>query len=186
MRYLQWRDCAAVFSQQERMIMDRATKLVMLAMALAALTFPRAMQGASRTDMQAFPPFDPARGLVLRGTVVTMDEHHTVLKHGSVLVRNERIIAIWHGESPPTGTPIDAALLVDLGPSALIFPGLINLHNHPTYNMLRLWPPPSSDVEAAAGRPRGTEPYGNRYQWNNMGGIAPPNTGVWSTPRNSR
>ena len=46
------------------------------------------------------------------------------------------------------------------------FPALINLHNHPTYDVLRLWPTPSSDIQSTLGRPLGTEPYGNRYQWN--------------------
>ena len=43
---------------------------------------------------------------------------------------------------PPTGTPVNGAAVVQLGASALIFPGMINLHNHPTYNTVRLWPAP--------------------------------------------
>lgn len=128
----------------------------------------------SATRAFARQPFDPARGIVLRGTIVTMDDQHRVLENGSLLVRNDQIIALWQGKRPPTGTPIGDALIVDLGPSALIFPGMINLHNHPTFNMLRLWPAPSSHVQPAAGRPFGTEPYANRYQWNRMFGAAPP------------
>jgi cytosine/adenosine deaminase-related metal-dependent hydrolase len=113
-------------------------------------------------------PFDPARGIVLHGTVVTMDAAGTVLHNGNVLVRNGTIVASWVGATPPKGTPIGDAIQIDLGSKALVFPGLINLHNHPTYNMLELWPPPSSHVEANLGRPLGTEPYANRYQWNGM------------------
>jgi 5-methylthioadenosine/S-adenosylhomocysteine deaminase len=113
-------------------------------------------------------PFDPARGIVLHGTVVTMDAAGTILHNGNVLVRDGRIVATWAGQKPPKGTEIGSAVQVDLGSRALIFPGLINLHNHPTYNMLELWPAPSSHVQANLGRPLGTEPYANRYQWNGM------------------
>jgi 5-methylthioadenosine/S-adenosylhomocysteine deaminase len=122
----------------------------------------------------AAPPFDPARGIVLRGTVVTMDDRHRVLEHGNVLVREDRIVAIWQGKEPPRGTVLGDAVTVDLGPSALIFPGMIDLHDHPTFAMLHLWPAPSSHLQPAAGRPLGTEPYANRYQWNRMQGAAPP------------
>jgi 5-methylthioadenosine/S-adenosylhomocysteine deaminase len=112
--------------------------------------------------------FDPARGIVLHGTVVTMDAAGTILHNGNVLVRDDRIVATWQGANPPRGPQVGDAVQVDLGSRALIFPGLINLHNHPTYNMLELWPAPSSHVQAALGRPLGTEPYANRYQWNLM------------------
>jgi hypothetical protein len=55
---------------------------------------------------------------------------------------------------------------VPLGPDAHIFPGLINLHDHPFYGLLPLWQAPSSHRQPSAGRPLGTEPYANRYQWN--------------------
>jgi 5-methylthioadenosine/S-adenosylhomocysteine deaminase len=124
--------------------------------------------------LSAEPPFDPARGMILRGTVVTMDDEHRVLEHGSVLVREDRIVAIWEGRQAPRGTAVGDAITVDLGPSALIFPGLIDLHDHPTYGVLHAWPAPSSHVQPALGRPLGTEPYANRYQWNRMMGAAPP------------
>jgi 5-methylthioadenosine/S-adenosylhomocysteine deaminase len=118
--------------------------------------------------------FDPAQGILLRGTVVTMDSAGTILQNGNVLVRNGMIVATWNGQNPPKGISIGGAVQVDLGSSARIFPGLINLHNHPTYNMVDLWPAPSSHVEANLGRPLGTEPYANRYQWNLMLNNASP------------
>lgn len=103
-----------------------------------------------------------------------MDAAGTILQNGNVLVRNGKIVATWNGQNPPIGISIGGAVQIDLGSSARIFPGLINLHNHPTYNMLDLWPAPSSHVEANLGRPLGTEPYANRYQWNRMLNNAPP------------
>src|SRR5215204_3016055 len=119
-------------------------------------------------------PFDPARGIVLRGTVVTMDATGTILHKGNVLVRGGRIVATWEGPKAPPGTPVDDAVEVDLDPKTLIFPGLINLHNHPTYSMLNLWAAPSSHIQNSLGRPLGTEPYANRYQWNLMSGTSSP------------
>jgi len=116
--------------------------------------------------------FDPARGILLRGTVVTMDEAGTLVPAGNVLVRSGKIIAVWRGVKPPAGTPIGDALVVDLGPKTLIYPGLINLHDHPSFDTVHLWPAPSSHIQAAFGRPLGTEPYANRYQWNGID--APP------------
>ncbi len=101
-----------------------------------------------------------------------MDDDHTVLEHGNVLVRNDRIVAIWQGEAPE-GTLVGDAVVVEL-PRAFIFPGLMNLHDHPTYDTVRLAPTPSSHAQPSFGRPLGTEPYGNRYQWNGMEGNSPP------------
>jgi hypothetical protein len=150
------------------MTMNRSNKLFAVIIAVAATKLSGSIKGSSRDYATSRLPFNPSRGLVLRGTVVTMDDQHTVIEDGSVLVRNDQIVAIWHGQRPPFGTPVGDAETVDLGPSALIFPGMINLHDHPTFDMLRLWPAPSSDVQVALGRPRGTEPYADRYQWNDM------------------
>ena len=125
------------------------------------------------TPAIAQQPFDVARGIILRGTVVTMNDEGTILHKGNVLVRNGKIVSIWEGPQPPSGTPIGDAVEIDLGPKALIFPGLINLHNHPTYSMLNLWAAPSSHIQNSLGRPLGTEPYANRYQWNIVSGTSP-------------
>jgi cytosine/adenosine deaminase-related metal-dependent hydrolase len=117
--------------------------------------------------------FDAMRGVILRGTVVTMDDAGTILHNGSILIRNGKIVATWEGQHAPEGTRIGDAVEIDLGPKALIFPGLINLHNHPTYSMLNLWAAPSSHIQNNLGRPLGTEPYANRYQWNIVSGSSP-------------
>jgi 5-methylthioadenosine/S-adenosylhomocysteine deaminase len=126
------------------------------------------------TPAIAQQPFDAARGIILRGTVVTMDAAGTILHKGNVLVRNGKIVATWEGPQAPDGNLIGDAVEIDLGPKALIFPGLINLHNHPTYSMLNLWAAPSSHVQTSLGRPLGTEPYANRYQWNIVFSTSPP------------
>jgi len=125
------------------------------------------------TSASAQQQFDPSRGILLRGTVVTMDAAGTILHNGSVLVRSGKIIAMWQGTYIPPGVPIEDALPIDLGSKALIFPGLINLHDHPTYDAAEVWPTPSSHVQVALGRPLGTEPYANRYQWNQVGITSP-------------
>jgi len=144
-------------------------------LALATTAFFGSISGEGPYASAATPPaYDPVHGLILRGTIVTMDDRHTVIPNGSVLVRNDRIVALWQGPRAPAGTPIGDAVSIDLGPKALIFPGMINLHNHPTYNTVALWPAPTSHVQPDQGRPNGTEPYANRYQWNRMFGREPP------------
>jgi cytosine/adenosine deaminase-related metal-dependent hydrolase len=97
-----------------------------------------------------------------------MDERGTILKNGNVLIRGSKIAAIWDGRKPPPGVSLNNVLKPNLGANALIYPGLINLHNHPNYNALHAWPAPSSHAQPDLGRPLGTEPYANRYQWNRM------------------
>jgi hypothetical protein len=54
--------------------------------------------------------WDPAHGILIEGaTVVTMDDHHTVIPHGRVLVRDGRITAVWSGRRPPDGVTIGDA-----------------------------------------------------------------------------
>jgi hypothetical protein len=103
--------------------------------------------------------------LLIEGTVVTMDDTHHVLAQGRVLVRDGLILAVWSGPTP-NGVSTDGARVVTAGPRGLVFPGLIDLHDHPSYDVLPLWVPPSSHREPASGRPSGREPYDNRYQWN--------------------
>lgn len=76
-------------------------------------------------------PGDNAR-LLLRGTVVTPDQ---VLDPGEVLVKDDTILCVaasCAGEAEASG-----ATVVDTG--GIIFPGLIDAHNHTQYNYLPLW-----------------------------------------------
>src|SRR5262245_5317314 len=110
-------------------------------------------------------PWDSSQGMLLEGMVVTMNDARDVLRHGHVLVRDGRVVAVWDGPIPPAGIDLYSVARPELGPNALIYPGLINLHGHPLNDAAPLWQAPSSHTQAAAGRPTGTEPYANRYQW---------------------
>ena len=111
--------------------------------------------------------------ILLEGTIVTMNSAREVIHNGHVLVRDGRIAAMWKGAKPPAGVDLTGAVRVPLGPQAFIYPGLINLHDHPFYGVLPLWQPPSSHRHPGLGRPLGTEPYANRYQWNSEGQTQP-------------
>lgn len=104
--------------------------------------------------------------LILDGTIVTMNAAREIIHNGHVLIRDGRIAAIWQGGNVPVGVDVSDARRVPLGDHAYIYPGLINLHDHPFYDMLPLWQTPASHRQPAAGRPLGSEPYANRYQWN--------------------
>lgn len=108
----------------------------------------------------------PTPPILLEGTIVTMNAGRDVIHNGRVLVRDGRIAAVWSGPKPPAGVDLAGAVRAPLGPRAHIYPGLINLHDHPFFDVLPLWQPPASHAQPAAGRPSGTEPYANRYQWN--------------------
>ena len=120
---------------------------------------------ALTATLQASPASPPSQALLLEGTVVTMNGARDVIENGRVLVRDGRIAAVWQGAKPPAGVSLDGVVRPNLGPRAIIFPGLINLHDHPFYDALPLWQTPTSHVQAALGRPTGTEPYANRNQW---------------------
>ena len=60
------------------------------------------------------------------------------------------------------------ASVVEAGPQDLLFPGLINLHDHPFFDVLEPWLPPASDAIPAQGK-AGSDPYANRYQWGATG-----------------
>jgi 5-methylthioadenosine/S-adenosylhomocysteine deaminase len=130
--------------------------------------------GATAPRVLARQAVDQTAGILLRGTVVTMDDKGTILPSGNVLVRDGRITAVWQGKKLPAGVSLDNAIAPDLGTNALIFPGLLDLHDHPNFDALHVWPPPSSHMQPELGRPLGTEPYAYRYQWNRMLGLQPP------------
>lgn len=75
----------------------------------------------------------------LAGRVVCMDPDRRVLPRGVVYVDGARIAAVRDAEeSPPDGFQE----LRPLATRGTIYPGLIELHNHIAYNVLRLWTVP--------------------------------------------
>ena len=84
----------------------------------------------------------------LEGRIVTMDASFTVLERGTVYVEGDSVAAVV-----PTGAPPPQGF-EDVSPVATgstIYPGLIDLHNHLSYDALKLWDVP--------------EKYTNRAQW---------------------
>jgi hypothetical protein len=84
-----------------------------LACGLLALSF----SALSSSLASAAAPWDAARGLLIEGaTVVTMDDAHTVIPHGRVLIRDGRVVAVWRGPTPPEGVTVGEASVVHAAP----------------------------------------------------------------------
>ena len=77
--------------------------------------------------------------LALRGRIVTMDAKDTVLKDGIAYLRNNRIAAVCRASAPAPEGFDDVAVLDTKG---TLYPGLVDLHNHLSYNALQLWDVP--------------------------------------------
>jgi predicted amidohydrolase YtcJ len=122
--------------------------------ALVAVLVVASAAAVTATHARATPePWDPAHGILIEGaTVVTMDARHSIVPFGRVLVRDGRIVAVWSGPRPPAGVSVGDASVVEAGPRDLLFPGLINLHDHPFFDFLEPWLPPSSHALPAQGK----------------------------------
>jgi cytosine/adenosine deaminase-related metal-dependent hydrolase len=79
--------------------------------------------------------------IALTGTLVMPD---TVIEQGTVLIQDGRILASGAHVTLPGGTKV-------LHTDGIIAPGLIDLHNHLTWNIFPRWKP--------------IEEFGNRYDW---------------------
>ncbi|MFH8789262.1 amidohydrolase family protein [Streptomyces roseoverticillatus] len=75
--------------------------------------------------------------IVLQGTVVTFDSDHRILDPGAVYVGDDGRLAAVRPAAQDAPAGFSAAPRIDTG--ALILPGLVDLHNHLTYNTLPLW-----------------------------------------------
>ena len=98
----------------------------------------------ARGTVEAAPrklgPVDPLAGprQALAGRVVTMDDAFTVTADGVVYIDQGRIVAVQERAQPaPEG--FASVEVVETG--GTLFPGLIELHNHLSYNALPLWAP---------------------------------------------
>ena len=152
---------ASILTNPHDPLMRMTRGFVAVGLVMAAVAAGMGVSGAAARP----GPWEASRGILIEGaTVVTMDDGHTVVPHGRVLVRDGRIVAVWRGPKPPDGVEIGDASVIKAGPHDLIFPGLINLHSHPDANVLTTWLPPSSHALPNQGK-AGTDPYANRYQW---------------------
>ena len=84
----------------------------------------------------------------LAGRVVTMDDKSTVLKKGVVYIHNDKIVAVKNAKDP---APDGFTKSKTIKSGGTIYPGLIELHNHLSYNVIPLWDVPKQ--------------YSNRNQW---------------------
>ena len=76
------------------------------------------------SDTNAATPVDGRPVVLRRGTVLTMDDNHTVLPDADVLVVDARIAAVGPSLQVPEGTQeIDAS-------GGIIMPGMIDTHRH--------------------------------------------------------
>jgi len=86
--------------------------------------------------------------LALRGRIVTMDAKDSVLKDGIAYIRNNRVAAVCRAKAPVPEGFEDVDVLDTRG---TLYPGLVDLHNHLSYNALPLWDVPQR--------------YSNRDDW---------------------
>jgi 5-methylthioadenosine/S-adenosylhomocysteine deaminase len=89
----------------------------------------------------------PAR-VVLRGRIVTMNGAGDVIPDGMICIEGDRISQVdpWPATLPPR---FETAPVVNT--NGTIYPGLIELHNHPAYNVVPMWDVPKH--------------YDSRAQW---------------------
>ena len=85
--------------------------------------------------------FAQSAPVALTGTLITPDG---IVPNGVVLVQNGRIVAVGAHVALPPGTKTVAT-------NGVIAPGLIDLHDHLTWNVLPRWTP--------------NEKFGTRYDW---------------------
>src|SRR5215472_17094015 len=76
---------------------------------------------------------------VLKGRVAMMDAASTVFATGAVYIDGQRITAVQDSAAPP---PPNFADTTTVSTTGVIFPGLIELHNHLSYNALPMWAVP--------------------------------------------
>jgi imidazolonepropionase-like amidohydrolase len=87
---------------------------------------------------------------VLVGRVATMDSTFTMVANGAVYIDGNTIAGVADRNAPP---PAGFAGATTVDTAGVIFPGLIELHNHLSYDALELWHVPQK--------------FTNRGQWQN-------------------
>lgn len=104
------------------------------------LTGPVEHPGATVRANRAAAPIDPLDGpkLALAGRIVTMDGRYTVRPEGVLYIEKGCIVAVQSREQPP---PTGFGEIPVVNTQGTLFPGLVELHNHLSYNALPLWAP---------------------------------------------
>ncbi len=97
----------------------------------------------------------------IRGTVVTMDDAATVLADGVVYIGDDGRIATVQPSTDPA--PAAFAGVTPVRTGGVIYPGLVDLHNHLPYNTIGLW---KDKVRAAT-------PWLDHNQWTGAASYGP-------------
>lgn len=92
-------------------------------------------ESAERPVVAAAP-----RRLVLRGRVATLNSGSEVIPDGFVCIEDDLISSI---SSVADGVLVQFQQLPVINTSGTIYPGLVELHNHPAYNAIPLWNVPT-------------------------------------------
>ena len=94
---------------------------------------------------------NPLPRWALKGRIVPMTAKGDVIASGTIYIDNDRISAIV-----PAGKPAPAGFdnVPTIDSKGSVYPGLIELHNHLSYNILPLWQVP--------------KPFTNRSQWQDI------------------
>ena len=105
------------------------------------IIFALAAAFAFQSGLHAQPANATPKHLLLRGNIVTLDG---VIRAGWLDIYGGRIDHVEHEKPDIPGAQI-------LETNDLIFPGFIDLHNHPSFNIFPRWTPPHK--------------FPNRYAW---------------------
>jgi len=117
---------------------------------LLLIFFLAGCSGAPIEDNNSVPVMEPPyqiiqrlkNGILLRGTIVTPDE---IIPDGWVFVKDDKIVSVSILKPPNLGA-------IELNTNGIIFPGLIDLHNHVAWNAIPRW--------------KTWKKFNNRYEWN--------------------
>lgn len=75
-------------------------------------------------------------GIILWGTICTMNDSLEIIQDGRLLIDDSIILAVLHSND---SIPAGYENAIEIATSGYIYPGLMDLHSHPKYNILSLW-----------------------------------------------
>jgi 5-methylthioadenosine/S-adenosylhomocysteine deaminase len=99
--------------------------------------------------LQARAPGATVRRISLRGRVVTMNGASDVISDAYVCIEENFIVHVGPVDKP---VPLAFSQVPAIDTGGSIFPGLVELHNHPSYNAIPLWDVPGPFQNRAAWR----------------------------------
>ena len=80
----------------------------------------------------------------IEGRIVTMDANATVIPHGVIYIEGDTIVDIRKlTDNPPLG--FTKKMIIKSG--GTIYPGMIELHNHLSYNIIPTWMVPKKFLD---------------------------------------